>query len=420
MRRFMMKRLVMLVLVTCCFLPLCSFADTKDAKAHFKAGLAYYDKGQFDEAIAEYKKAIEISPDYAEARSNLGAAYGKKRLFDEAIVEYKEAVKINPNLFEAHVGLGVIYGAWKSLFDEAITEYKEAIRINPKDAEIHRGLAFAYESKHLFDEAITEYKEAIRINPKDADAHYFLGHLYSKRGNLQEAKEYYQKALSLTTDESLKSLIEIGLSVLSEHDAAISEADLAKEGLAMDDFYKILTYYYLNPQPSKLGSILKIMLAKNERVDSPAFGSSAYFFATVAHNDPTFLDSLKQIKESYSGIQKDAIEWMINHAENYKSPLLDSAEHLDYLWAEFSATGKEEPVKKIISAVGQPDIRSGDKFIAGPALVKALVKGAAEWSLVSNAKQHKKVYEIIQREAAVATGELKEKLESILRKSKPR
>jgi hypothetical protein len=60
--------------------------------------------------------------------------------------------------------------------------------------------------------------------------------------------------------------------------------------------------------------------------------------------------------------------------------------------------------------LGKPDIRKEDKILIEPALTKA----AAEWSLGANAKQHKKVYEIIQKESISATGELKEKLDKIL------
>ncbi|MCK4419434.1 tetratricopeptide repeat protein, partial [Candidatus Aerophobetes bacterium] len=121
---------------------------------HLFKGVAYYDKDMYDEAIAEYKKAIKINPNYAEAHCVLGAAYGCKEMCDEAIAECKKAIEINPNLAEAHGNLGAVY-AYKGMFDEAIAEYKKAIKINPNYAEAHcvLGLVYAYKGG-MFDEAI--------------------------------------------------------------------------------------------------------------------------------------------------------------------------------------------------------------------------------------------------------------------------
>ena len=43
-----------------------------DADAHYNLGNAYYDLGQYQEAVASYKEAIRIKPDYAKAHYNLG------------------------------------------------------------------------------------------------------------------------------------------------------------------------------------------------------------------------------------------------------------------------------------------------------------------------------------------------------------
>ena len=62
--------------------------------------------GQLDEAIAEYRKALQIQPDYAEAHNNLGIALYDKRQLDEAIAEYRKALQIQPDYAMAHNNLG--------------------------------------------------------------------------------------------------------------------------------------------------------------------------------------------------------------------------------------------------------------------------------------------------------------------------
>jgi len=116
-------------------------------------GLAYDKKGMHDEAIAEFRRTIEINPNLAEAHSNLGVAYGRKGMYDEAIAEYKRAIEINPNLAEAHYNLGNTYNK-KGMYDEAIAQLKRAIEINPNLAEAHNNLAVAYYYKEEYSLAI--------------------------------------------------------------------------------------------------------------------------------------------------------------------------------------------------------------------------------------------------------------------------
>jgi len=100
------------------------------AKDYLDKGTAYYHKGMYDEAIAEFKKAIEIDPEFAEGYTNLGSAYAAKGMFDEAIAEFKKAIEINPNDAMAHNNLGGAY-CRKGMYDEAVAEYERTLAINP-------------------------------------------------------------------------------------------------------------------------------------------------------------------------------------------------------------------------------------------------------------------------------------------------
>jgi len=58
-------------------------------------------KGKVDEAIVQYKKALEINPAFAEVHNNLGAAFFQNGQFADAIIQFQEVVKINPGSIEA-------------------------------------------------------------------------------------------------------------------------------------------------------------------------------------------------------------------------------------------------------------------------------------------------------------------------------
>ena len=59
-------------------------------------GIIYGKKGQYDQAISDFNKAIEINPRYAEAFYNRGIIYGKKGQYDQAISDLNKAIEINP------------------------------------------------------------------------------------------------------------------------------------------------------------------------------------------------------------------------------------------------------------------------------------------------------------------------------------
>jgi len=67
------------------------------AAAYVNRGNAYHSKGEYDQAIADYGKAIQLNPKYAEAYNNRGAAHEKKQDKGKAIADYRMALSINPS-----------------------------------------------------------------------------------------------------------------------------------------------------------------------------------------------------------------------------------------------------------------------------------------------------------------------------------
>jgi len=80
-----------------------------DARDHCERAFWLSTSGKHKEAIEEYKQAIRIFPNYAEAHSNLGANYVELGMYGEAIEEYKQAIRIDPDDAKAHYRLGITY-----------------------------------------------------------------------------------------------------------------------------------------------------------------------------------------------------------------------------------------------------------------------------------------------------------------------
>lgn len=138
-------------------------------RSHNNLGIAILQKGQVDEAIVHYQKALQIKPDFAEAHNNLGKALRQAGQVDEATIHYKRALEINPDFAEAHYNLGNAL-LQKRQVNEATIHYKRALEIKPDYAEAHNNLGMASFQKGQMDEAITHLELAIKINPTALDA----------------------------------------------------------------------------------------------------------------------------------------------------------------------------------------------------------------------------------------------------------
>ena len=116
--------------------------DHNDAQAHYNLGMSLFQKGQIDEAIAQFRKTLQIDPNDAMARYNLGNALVRKGRMDEAIIQFQKALEINPNNPQAHNNLAVVFFQ-KGRVDEAISQFQDAVRLDPNYADAQKNLAKA-------------------------------------------------------------------------------------------------------------------------------------------------------------------------------------------------------------------------------------------------------------------------------------
>jgi len=163
---------------------------------HYNLGLFLFHKGQVDEAMAHYQKALEINPNDAEAHNNLGNLLFQKGQVDQAMAEYQKALGINPNDAEAHNNLANLLFQ-KGRLDEAIAHYQNVLEINPSLVDTHYNLGNAFFQKGQVDEAIAQFQKALEIEPNFAEAHYHLGNALLQKRRLDEAIAQYQKALEI-------------------------------------------------------------------------------------------------------------------------------------------------------------------------------------------------------------------------------
>jgi tetratricopeptide (TPR) repeat protein len=136
----------------------------KETAIHIFKAINYSFNGMQDNAITEYKKAIDIDPSYIVPRYYLATTYASNEMYKETIDEYKKIVNIDPNATRAYLYLAQAY-AVEGKWDEVIPSLKKVIEITQDSAEAaqaHYGLAAAYYDKKQYQLAIKHCDEAIK------------------------------------------------------------------------------------------------------------------------------------------------------------------------------------------------------------------------------------------------------------------
>lgn len=184
------------------------------------AGLLAED-GRFDEAIAYYRRALEIDPQFDDARSNLGNALVAQGKIEEAFAQYREALRLNPNSLIAHHNFALTL-ARQGRIDEAIEHYRKALEIEPRFLEGHNNLGLLLATKGQYAEAIDHYRKALEIDSEFPLAHVNLGDVLIAEGHRQEAIEHFKKALEREPDlASARSSLAKALAAEQRHDATV-------------------------------------------------------------------------------------------------------------------------------------------------------------------------------------------------------
>lgn len=228
--------------------------------AYYMRGTAKYHVQQYQIAILDFDKAIELNPNFAAPYVNRGVSKKMLGRYQEAIQDFDQAIKLNPNHF-----LFYYYrGSTKFQLDQyatAITDLDKAIELNPADAESYlvRGSTKKYLKQHEL--AILDLNKAIELDPHNITA-------YDERGYLRSSLKEYQAAIL-----DFSKAIELEPNAIRYNNRGWAKFNLGQYSLAILDYDKAIN---LNPnyevcRSNRLLALSKLNAASEKPKSEPTY-----------------------------------------------------------------------------------------------------------------------------------------------------
>jgi len=204
------------------------------AEAYHGRGIAHTQTGDYDQAIVDFRRYLEVDPDTEHRQTveewitaleaelsakratatsesptpdaieyyNLGVEYLERGKLDLAIEGFTKAIQLRSDYAEAYHGRGIAY-AHKGEYNRAIADCNQAIQIQPDYIEAYNNCGVAYSDSGEYSHAISMFSKAIQINPNHAEVYYGRGYAYLSSDEYDQAIVDFSKAIQLDAGYAL-------------------------------------------------------------------------------------------------------------------------------------------------------------------------------------------------------------------------
>ena len=200
----------------------------------FRIGISYFTRGEYDKAIIEFEKSIELDENHTESYYYLGQCYLQKgiieyndknifkayRLYrkankfaEQVIPRYKKIIENNPEDLNSYVKLGYIYETrsivpFVNEYNEALEYYLKALdlAISPSSSSagntgiiiyLNTRIGYIYFKKKNYSQAIEYFEMAEKMSPRNIEVAYYLGLSYDKIGEKEKARKFLSRVIEL-------------------------------------------------------------------------------------------------------------------------------------------------------------------------------------------------------------------------------
>ncbi|MGD0629131.1 MAG: tetratricopeptide repeat protein [Terracidiphilus sp.] len=288
--------------------------------------------------------------DTAALHMKLGSLYGSTKFFDEAIAEFNKALAMEPGLKGVHYSLGATYMmlSGEPSFMKAEAEFFKEIALDPNNSLVYMPLGRIAFAQHRYREAETYFKRAIELNRQSAANYLSLGQLYKETGRIPEAETAFRKAIILTLDPSKN-----GYEVEQAHfwlGRLLMQDGCSAEGRRELDISRNLLYLKEQQVESRLaGNAFQAALDKTHEADAADLAAEKAIEKQAAAPIASSYDNLG-VNAANAGDLASASRYF-EHAAEW-NPALNN---VDRNWgrAAFAARDYEQAVKPLSRVLAQ-------------------------------------------------------------------
>lgn len=179
--------------------------DDSLAEAHTSLAFVtlYYDRDWVN-AEREFRRAIELNPNYANGHHWYAEFLSLVGRHQEAIAESEHARELDPlsNIINTWVGSRYFFARQ---YDKAVEQYRNAAEMDPGFVPVHLVLGEALEQKHMYREAIMELEKAVSLSGGSPVYMASLAHAYGVAGRREQAKKVFDDLRSLSRQRYVSS-----------------------------------------------------------------------------------------------------------------------------------------------------------------------------------------------------------------------
>ncbi len=183
----------------------------------------------FPKAMAAARRAIELDDASAEGHTALAQLVMFDFKFPESEREFRRAIELNPNYATAHHWLGNSLLVTLGRFDEAVKEGRRAMELDPLSLIINADLGSTLLVARRYDEAIAQLQRTLKLDSNFAYAHWNLGEALYLKGDLPGAIAEYQRADALDDDPEITALLGAAYAKAGQRDKALECLEKLKQ-----------------------------------------------------------------------------------------------------------------------------------------------------------------------------------------------
>jgi TolB-like protein/DNA-binding winged helix-turn-helix (wHTH) protein/Tfp pilus assembly protein PilF len=194
-------------------------------EAHLEVAITKKDEWDWAGAESEYKRAIELNPNLADAHAMYSTFLPLIGRHTEALAEIKRAQELDPLQLGLRAREVVILTIARR-YDEAIEKQRQHIELEPGNGSSHVFLGLIYQAKGMYEQAINEYRKGMRIDGETTSVQCYLGYALAMSGKRREAQTILDKLKRTKEYVSLTELAYLYIG-LGDNEAALASLERA-------------------------------------------------------------------------------------------------------------------------------------------------------------------------------------------------